>query len=387
MTEMSMYPQFPIIRTLADILPHIEGREEFQIAYKGDYTVVNYMVAFEDTFKWDPMDPVGSAIRRECRGLIFKEGSLVSRPYHKFFNVGEKEETQTDRVNLYEPHVVLEKLDGSMIRPLPTGDGFRLATKAGITEVAENAERFIADKPEYAEFITFSLSRGYTPVFEWCSRQNRIVVDYPEDQLILTAIRYVESGDYMGYGMMARVADAYGIPVVKAVRSLPTQNINLFVNQVKEWEDEEGVIIRFDDGRMVKVKADDYVLRHKTKESINLEKNVIKVIIEDGVDDILPMLSESDAKRLEDFQKAFWLSINDVASDIYDTYTSLNKGTNQKDFAIEVQNKVPRRLHSFMFAAHQGAPLKDYLIAQIGKSLNTQTKVDGGRWMWGDLRW
>lgn len=385
---MSMYPKFPTILTLSDILPHIEGREEFQVADKGDYTVVNYMVAFEDTFKWDPEDPAGSAIRRECRGLIFnKEGALISRPYHKFFNVGEKEETQIDRVDLYEPHVVLEKLDGSMIRPLPTGNGFRLATKAGITEVAENAELFIADKPEYSEFITDSLSSGYTPIFEWCSRQNRIVVDYPEDQLILTAIRYNQSGDYFGHGMMVRIASAYGIPVVKTVRNLPNQNIHLFVDTVREWEGEEGIILRFDDGRMVKVKADDYVLRHKTKESINLEKNVIKVIIEDGVDDIMPLLTQSDAARLENFQKAFWLSVEDVTSDIHDTYTSLNKGTTQKDFAIEVQNKVPRHLHSFMFAAHQGVPIKESLIKQISKSLNTQTKVNQGRWMWGYLNW
>ena len=186
---------FPEIKTIQDVLPHIEGCTEFRVMEKDWYSVVNYMVSLEETFRWDSDDPVGSTVRRECRGLIFnREGELVSRPYHKFFNVGEKEETQLNKVNLYEPHVVLEKLDGSMIRPIPTPEGFRLATKAGVTDVAMNAEVFIADKPHYATFIRKCFQRNTTPIFEWCSRANRIVVDYPEDQLILTAMRYVFEG-------------------------------------------------------------------------------------------------------------------------------------------------------------------------------------------------
>jgi tRNA splicing ligase len=104
---------FPEIKTIQDVLPHIKDRDEFRVMEKEGYTVIQYMVALEDTFKWDDNDPVGSSVRRECRGLIFDDnGVLISRPYNKFFNAGEKEETQLNRINLYEPHVVLEKLDG-----------------------------------------------------------------------------------------------------------------------------------------------------------------------------------------------------------------------------------------------------------------------------------
>ena len=104
---------FPHITHINDVLPHIEGRKEFRVMEKEGYTVIHYMVALEETFKWDENDPIGSAIRRECRGISFdKEGKLICRKYHKFFNVGEKEETQLNKINLYEPHIVLEKLDG-----------------------------------------------------------------------------------------------------------------------------------------------------------------------------------------------------------------------------------------------------------------------------------
>jgi tRNA splicing ligase len=106
---------FPDLNHIRDVLPHIEGRDEFRVMQKDWYTVINYAVAFEDTFSLDSeKSHYNMTIRRECRGLIFDTatGQLISRPYHKFFNAGEKEETQLDKINLYEPHVVLEKLDG-----------------------------------------------------------------------------------------------------------------------------------------------------------------------------------------------------------------------------------------------------------------------------------
>ena len=227
---------FPHITHINDVLPHIEGRKEFRVLEKEGYNVIIYAVSFEDTFAENPGESTRNAcIRKECRGLIFdtETGNIISRPYHKFFNVGEKEETQLNKINLYEPHVVLEKLDGSMIRPIPTPEGFRLATKAGVTDVAMNAEVFIADKPHYATFIHKCFQRNITPIFEWCSRKNRIVVDYPEDQLILTGLRYVFEGSYVTYEIMKSYATAWNIPVVKSVDGLAVQNIDLFVKQVR----------------------------------------------------------------------------------------------------------------------------------------------------------
>lgn len=285
------------------------------------------MVALEDTFSLiRHRTHYNMWMRRECRGLIFDTatGKLISRPYHKFFNAGEREETAIDKINLYEPHVVLEKLDGSMIRPIPTKEGFRLATKAGITDVAMNAELFIADKPQYRNFILAILDGGMTPIFEWCSRKNRIVVDYPEDQLILTGIRNNVSGTYLLHWNMVELGRLWNVPVVKAVDGLAVQNINLFVQQVREWDDGEGIVLRFDSGHMVKVKADDYVLRHKSKDQINQEKNVIQTIIDESVDDLVPLLTPEDANRVKQFQTAFWLSVDDLASEMADLYVAGN---------------------------------------------------------------
>jgi RNA ligase len=389
-----MFYQFPVITHIDDVLPHIEGWPEFRVMDKGFYTVVNYMVSNSETFSNIDNDLHGMSIRRECRGLIFdsETGNLISRPYHKFFNVGERAETQTDKINLYQPHVILEKLDGSMIRPIPTADGFRLATKAGITDISEQAEEFIVNKPHYSTFINLCISQETTPIFEWCSRKNRIVIDYPEDQLILTAIRYNNTGAYVEYGSMKRSASQLKIPIVKAIDGVSTQNIHLLVHQIREWDDGEGVVLRFDDGHMDKIKADDYVLRHKSKDAISQEKNVIDLIVNDQVDDLIPLLTVDDVNRILQFQKAFWLSVDDVASDITDQFQYGNKKyPDKKDFAVKfvqgIGSSVPPKLVPIMYKMRSGTGAKEAIIQAIQKSVSTQTKIDENRWLFGNLQW
>jgi RNA ligase len=381
---------FPQIKTIDDVLPHISGREEFLVMEKEGYTVINYAVAFEDTFQWDSNDPVGSAIRRECRGITFDtEGNLICRKYHKFFNVGEKEETQLNKINLYEPHIVLEKLDGSCVIPQPSPDGFVLTTKAGVTEISQQAEVFVADKPHYAKFIHSMFDGKLTPIFEWVSRKNRIVVDYENDNLILTAIRNTEMGHYLPYFNMLDLAEHWNIPVVKAVDCLAVQNIELFVKQIREWEDSEGVVVRFDSGHMVKIKSDQYVLRHKTKDAINQEKNVLQTILNDSVDDLVPLLTPEDADRLKRFQGAFLAGLDEVALEMAELFVKGNKMyPEKKDFAVEfVQKKVDPIYAPIMYAMKAGRGSKEVLIDMIRKSLSSQTKIDAARWMWGNLDW
>ena len=382
---------FPEINHIDDVIPHIEDRPEFKVMDKGWYTVINYMVAFEDTFSLiRERSHYNMWVRRECRGLIFNTatGELISRPYHKFFNVGEREETQYGNINWNMPHVILEKLDGSMIRPIPTSEGFRLGTKAGITDVAMNAEVFIGDKPQYGTFIRAMIEGGMTPILEWCSRKNRIVVDYPEDQLILTGIRNLTKGNYLPYFNMVELASHYDIPYVNAL----AQGSNMDENQldcIRLWDDGEGVVIRFDNGHMVKVKADEYILRHRSKEQINSEKNIIQVILNDAVDDMIPLLTEDDATRLRTFQSEFWSAVDEVAQDLTTIFEGGDKMyPDKKEFAVEFVNRMILPMHRpFMFGMKQGKECKQLLIDSIEKSLSSQTKLNDSRWMFGGISW
>lgn len=109
-----MHYKFPVINHIDDVLPAIEGRNEFGVYYHDTYdiVVINYNVNFEDTFP--EIKTELDAIRRECRGIVFQAstGKILARRYHKFFNLGEREEVQPHLLDFTRPHTVLGKLDG-----------------------------------------------------------------------------------------------------------------------------------------------------------------------------------------------------------------------------------------------------------------------------------
>lgn len=189
---------FPDIRTIEDVLPHIKDRDEFNVNDKGEYITVNYAVAFEDTFKMSDPEDLGGAIRRECRGLKFyPSGEIAARPFHKFFNIGEREETQPHELDFGVDHSVLTKADGSMLHPILIHEQVRWCTKAGITDISEQAEIFIDQKPNFLNFAKDCISRQWTPIFEYVGPYNKVVLDYLEENLILLAVRDNISGIYL----------------------------------------------------------------------------------------------------------------------------------------------------------------------------------------------
>jgi RNA ligase len=193
-----MHYKFPEIHTIDDVLPHILGREEFVVAERQFGKVINYMVSMPTTFDMSGPDDIGGAIRRECRGIKFyHDGKIAARPFHKWFNVGERAETQVNSVDFSVPHKILLKEDGSMIHPITVDGRIRWCTKMGITEISEQAADFVKQSNTYTEFAHWCIENTLTPIFEWCSRKQRIVLDYPEDKLVLLAVRHNYTGEYL----------------------------------------------------------------------------------------------------------------------------------------------------------------------------------------------
>ena len=179
----------------------------------------------------------------------------MSRRLHKFFNVNERDETAAHLIDLGRPHVILEKLDGSMITPVYTEAGIRWGTKMGLTDGGMGAEVFVAQRPQYQELAEHCREGGQTLIFEWCTRKQRIVVDYPDDRLVLIAIRDNITGEYMAYPYLQFIGQQYDIEVVKAYAGT-TENMQHLIDETRGSEGIEGWIIRFDDGQMLKVKGE-----------------------------------------------------------------------------------------------------------------------------------
>jgi tRNA splicing ligase len=93
-------------------------RDNKMIAFKTesvagkDVIIVSYMIGNKEL--WD--DPLA----RECRGITFdaETGDCICTPFEKFFNVGEREETQEHVLPWNNIKHVYEKRDGSMLTPV-----------------------------------------------------------------------------------------------------------------------------------------------------------------------------------------------------------------------------------------------------------------------------
>jgi len=380
--------EFPIINNIEDVLPHIKDFEEIVVSEntQGNFVNIRYMVSTPQLWERTP----GWEIRRECRGLIFDSttGKILARPWHKFFNIGEKPETQPEKINLYEPHVILEKLDGSCIFAFKLNEELKIATKAGETDVSAMTYDFLQENKHYYDFMNWVIEFNSTPLFEFCSRKNRIVIDYPEDRLVLTGIRENHSGKYWSYDELVCFAQKFRVDYVRAINTLSVQNIHLLVNQVKEWKGSEGIVMRFDDGHILKVKADDYIQKHYAKEAINHEKNLIALILNDGLDDLIPTLYEEDRERVLSFETDFYAAIHDTCMEIHDMYGEYVGDGSQKDFAVNFVSQKDKKYHQFLYKIHRGDyNLMEALYSYIKKNLSTSTKVDEVRWIFGNIRW
>ena len=186
--------KFPIINDISEVRTAIRGRADFIECHKEDYIVFNYVIATPDTFP--PVEGWKNAMLRECRGLIFnaESGKCIRRPFHKFFNFGEREET----MELEPEFQVLEKLDGSMICFFKINGKQIWGTKMGLTDISYDVEKFVQNSEiNYIDFVNNFFDAGYSCMFEWISPKNRIVLPYEQENLILTAIRNIKTGEYL----------------------------------------------------------------------------------------------------------------------------------------------------------------------------------------------
>jgi RNA ligase len=352
---------FPIIETIDDVLPFIRERKEFIVAERQWGIAVDYQVSMPDSF----ITPQA----RECRGIKFRlDGRLLARPYHKFFNFGEAQMRVEDLISagrFNDKFDILDKMDGSMIHPIIKDDTVLFCTRMGTTDVAEQALKFAKShindtervEPWYMDFC-YDLSKSeLTPIFEWCSRKQRIVLDYPADRLVLTAIRVNKTGEYLTRGKMHALAAPYYIPMVDTF-SGNWDGIDSFLSHVHGIEDAEGYVIRWHDGTMGKTKGEWYVQIHRAKDVISHEKRVIGLILEDNIDDVLPFLLAHDFERATAYRKDFWDTIKKKAISYESRVTDCKEYTYQEGMSVGESRKYFATEFMPKFTAEAPAPHK-----------------------------
>lgn len=207
-----------------------------------DYYIYNYThkAQFEGIEAWTPE-------LRMCRGLILDgEGSVIARPFDKFFNLEQHQEVP----NL--PFKAYDKLDGSLgiLYKRPDGE-YAIATRGSfLSEQAIEATKMLRQLPHL-------LSDDVTHMVEIIYPENRVVVDYgSERKLVYLGARDIETGEIYTPDQFPSITNWME----------SSQQIS---DYQKPRENSEGVVLYYDNGFMCKVKYEEYVRLHRLVTGVN----------------------------------------------------------------------------------------------------------------------
>lgn len=182
-----------------------------------------------------------------ARGLVLdlERGALVATPFPKFFNYGERDARLPD-----EAFRAFEKLDGSLGIAFFHDDRWQVTTKGAFDQAqARWAEARLARCDLRA------LDPRTTYLFEIVYRENRIVVRYDYEDLVLLGA-YDGDGEELDDATITALAARIGTRTARRYDYAQLADI-LSAAEALDQND-EGFVIRFASGYRIKVKGSAY---------------------------------------------------------------------------------------------------------------------------------
>lgn len=322
-----MNTTFPTIRTLSDLLPHIEHKPEILVR-PGPLGSKVVCYQFQDNHTFD------NAFAAECRGLVFdRNDQLVARPLHKFFNIGERPGTEQDLESAVR---VMDKRDGSMIHTVWLDGQLLLKSKKCFSNDQTRMASDWLNHPAHAAAKQMCLDLaavGMTVIFELTSPANRIVVGYDSTELRLLHIRRNECGSYLPAQALAGIVHNAGVKLVDEGMSVAAA-----LESLPGLTDAEGYVLQFENGDMVKAKCPWYLNLHRTL-SFTRERDIAEAALEERLDDIKSALTTTGASL--DAVNAIESKVKQhlvEAQRLVDATMAAAQGLDRKAFALEYKS-------------------------------------------------
>ena len=297
-------------------------------------------------------------ITLQTRGLVTDDkGNVVARPYKKFFNMEEGKHTPTPDFEVYD------KLDGSLGILFNYNGEWVFATRGSF-----NSDQSIKGLELLQKYDYYKLHKDYTYLFEIIYNDNRIVVKYPYEDVILLGMIETKTGydvDLYNEGVDVRLKNLInniGISIVKKYDGI--KDYSILKSMIKD--DEEGYVVKFSNGYRMKIKGEEYLRLHKIM--TNVSTTSVWEMLSEG-NDVLDLLKDVP----DEFYNKIKMYVKDLrynhyrygeyAHKIYSyfrygKYGDVEPEPSKKEFALHLDNcKVHPKIKSICFAMWDG---KDY---------------------------
>lgn len=306
------------------------------------YTVYNYAATTQFNKIWDNET-------LKSRGLVLDDDyNVVAMGFRKFFNW---EEYPQDTIPVHLPFLATKKMDGSLLIIRNMGDHVVYTTR-GSFESPQAQMGYNILKEKYG---LDSLDPNYTYLFEVLYPENRIVVNYGVDDVVLLSMFDMRTFEEVQYNDLPK-----NFNVVERV------DYDLDLMRQLDIPNEEGFVVRFNNGFRAKIKFKTYMELHKVVTGVS--SRMVWELLKDGksINDILEILPD----EFYDFVVKTMGELNDK----FDHYNNLVVSTvekmntldlpTQKDKALWIRENS-KEIAPFVFNAISGKDYKDGIWKKI----------------------
>lgn len=300
---------------------------------------------------------------REARGIILEKDTwkVLSLPFVRFFNVGEKEADSID----WNSAIIQKKEDGSLMAVyhhegdwhVQTSGTIKADTQVGIHDITfEQLFWQVAEQYNLYKVLRSLRDTDWVFVFELCSLYNKVVETHEVPYISLLTIRdrsKLTDGKYgeIDYETVKTFGWAFNIPVVPKYEFNNIEHIQETLETLPATR--EGYVIVDGNFNRVKIKNPDYVKLHHAVGSMSIP-NMIDIIKIGEQDEIIGHFPEYEEKMIEIEKRLnelvdktkkikndlfFYFKIRDIEKDF--------KYVNRKAYAIYLNDKYKK--YSFLF--------------------------------------
>ena len=301
-----------------------------------DISIFNYRLATFQNFE-NPVPDRPDIKGYEMRGItfIFTSGGTLYKRYlllDKFFNLEQTPCSMYSVVKDYKIKNIYNKEDGSIASfvRLPNGKVLGRSKTSFQSDQAIEIQKIYEKDGQIKQFVDFCMDEDIVPIFEFVSPQNRIVVPYANTELILLRIRDNKTGEYLNINDFAHKLDG-----ISVAASLGEHNLDSIKEVVLKMIGKEGVIVQFENGKMIKIKSPWYCDRHKIfTTDLNRENTLIKFIVDETIDDVISQLNDpikaEEVDKLTSIINRYIKGISDGVDELLSNYSG-----NIREFAIK----------------------------------------------------
>jgi RNA ligase len=340
------------VTVLADIISIPALREQVELGNVRTQThpefphlfIANYTEQAAFNREWND-------VTRMCRGLIWNDetGEVLARPFPKFFNFDEKEAPR-----ILDDQIVYSfanKYDGSLGILYTRPDGrYAIATRGSFdSEQARLGTKLFNQLPdEQAVGFIARAEMGYTPLFEVCGPDNRIVLKYDENFLAPLGYMHVESGMFL--------------PHEPSTGNVTMRDLLMDLSRTNA----EGWVVWKTAFEAVKIKQADYVELHRVVTNLS-KKEVWRQLRAGTYNDFKLNLPDEWWDWAEgiadDLRARFALRMRLASIDL--SGVRLYGGETRKEQALYMQRAVDAENRGLVFSLLDGKDISDAIWRQL----------------------